>query len=302
MGEIYKPYEERTPDYQYQNVLRHVRDNGVYMKHPHQTKGRFASVTTPKMIFPFSNGVPLLTERKLAFWRRPIAEIICFINGARTLADMERIGGKHWPAWWSAWLDAKTCDVFGYKMGDNGPGSYGPAFHDFQTPNGPINQIERLVEQIKRDPNNSTHKVSTWQPHLVLQDEIGKRQVVVAPCHGDLQVSILDNRLYLTMIQRSADTPIGVPSNMIQYAALALMLAQVTGYNAHTFVHVLVDAQIYEDQFKKVEEILEREPHPFPTLRITETGITNIFDFRPEHFELTDYYPHPAIGDIPVTK
>jgi len=104
------------------------------------------------------------------------------------------------------------------------------------------------------------------------------------------------------MDQRSGDVPIGVPSNMIQYAALLLMLAQVTGYEPHTFTHSIHDGQIYEDQVEKVKEIIAREPRPFPTLRITDPSIKDIFAFRPEHFELTDYDPLPAMNDIPVTE
>jgi len=303
MDAKYKPFGERTPDYQYQNILKKILEEGVYKKHPYQKNGRLTIVTTPKMIFPLSNGAPLITERKISFWRKAVAEIICFIHGARTLDDMERIAGKDWPSWWGEWVDEDSCAIFGLPEGDLGPGSYGPAFHDFpKSDGGSFNQVEAVVKQIKRWPDLSTHKISTWIPNLALQDGDGKRQVVVAPCHGDVQITILDGKLYLQMDQRSADVPIGVPSNMIQYTALTLMFAQVTGYEPYMFIHNLRDAQIYDNQVDYVKEVILREPRPFPTLRITEPNIKNIFDFRPEHFELDDYYPHTAIPDIPVTK
>jgi thymidylate synthase len=89
---------------------------------------------------------------------------------------------------------------------------------------------------------------------------------------------------------------------MVQYAALALMLEHLTGYEATAYYHTISDAHIYADQVEHVEEMLRREPRPLPTVTLTEEGrrVTDIHDFRGEHFELADYDPHPAIRGIPV--
>ena len=104
------------------------------------------------------------------------------------------------------------------------------------------------------------------------------------------------------MYQRSGDVPIGVPSNMVQYAALTLMLSHLTGYEPYEYVHTISDAHIYEDQIEKIEPMLLREPLRLPTVRLTEEGkkVTDIHDFRGEHFEISDYEPHPSIPKIPV--
>ena len=104
------------------------------------------------------------------------------------------------------------------------------------------------------------------------------------------------------MFQRSGDVPIGVPSNMVQYAALTLMLSQLTGYEPYEYVHTISDAHIYEDQIEKLIPMLEREPLRLPTVQLTTVGKKNkdIHDFRMEHFELSDYYPHSSIPKIPV--
>jgi len=93
-----------------------------------------------------------------------------------------------------------------------------------------------------------------------------------------------------------------VPSNMVQYAALALMLSHLTGYDIHEYVHTISDAHIYEDQIEAIQPMLEREPKRLPTVQLTAEGkkISDIHDFRAEHFELTDYQPHPSIPRIPV--
>lgn len=103
------------------------------------------------------------------------------------------------------------------------------------------------------------------------------------------------------MFQRSGDVPVGVPSNMVQYAALLLMLEQLTGFEAASYYHTISDAHIYEDQLETVRSLVEREPRRLPTVSLTEAGraITDIHDFRAEHFDLSDYDPHPA-ARIPV--
>lgn len=301
----YKPLSERTPDSQYHGILQALTDGGgVYTRNQFQVRGRYTSVTLPKMIFPLANGVPLITERKIGFWKKPISEIIAFINGARTLDQLRQYGDeKTWASWWANWATHEKCACFGLEPGDLGPGSYGAAFHDFPMPSGgTFNQWENLVQEIRDYPWLSTHKVTTWIPYYALQHKEHQRKVVVAPCHGDVQVTILNDRLYLQMDQRSCDVIVGLPSNLIQYAALTLMLAQVTGYEAHTYIHNVRDGQIYADQRPWADQLVQRNPKPLPTLRILDPTITDLFAFRPEHFEITDYDPHPAMNDIPVTE
>lgn len=297
-GDIYLPYEERKPDFQYLKVLQNVLERGIYTKNPYQTKGTFTSATAPQMEFLIENGVPVITERDVSgFWRKPIAEIIGFINGARTLRELRKYGGKDWPSWWRKWASPEKCAHFDLEDGDMGPGAYGPGYHY-----GGFNQWKHLVQEIRERPGLRTHKVSPWVPRLCLQHNDLKRQVVVAPCHGDIQVILLEDKMIFRMDQRSGDVPVGVPSNMIQHPALFLMLAQVTGYKPYMYIHSIHDAQIYEDQVDHAKRLLQRPPRPFPTLRITDPTIKDIFAFRPEHFELTDYHPHPAMNDIPVTE
>jgi thymidylate synthase len=193
-----------------------------------------------------------------------------------------------------------------------GPGSYGPGFacvphfeweEIANHPDGgrwlpkPFNAFKNLIQQIIDLPEIRTHKITTWIPQYCLQHKQLQRKVVVAPCHGDIQITILNNKLTLRMDQRSADFPIGIPSNMIQYAALTIAIAHVTGFEPYMFVHAPHDCQIYQPHLADVENILNRESMIFPTMHLTEEGksLTNIFDFRAKHFELRDYMSHPAM-------
>jgi thymidylate synthase len=101
------------------------------------------------------------------------------------------------------------------------------------------------------------------------------------------------------MIQRSGDVPIGVPSNMVQYGALTMMLAQVLDVEPYEYIHTISDAHIYVDQVEAVHTMLEREPRPLPTMKLTNPT-KDLFAFRKDDFELSDYTPHPGIKNIPV--
>ncbi len=155
-----------------------------------------------------------------------------------------------------------------------------------------LNQFKQLLEQIREYPTVRTHLVTPWKPYYTARGL--RRKVVVAPCHGWLHFRVLENKLHMRMDQRSADMPIGVPSNMIQYAALLLMICQMTGYKPGNFVHAFADAHIYEDQVDNVRELMERYPRPFPILKL-DSSVKNLFDFRVEHFTLEEYDPHPGM-------
>jgi thymidylate synthase len=128
-------------------------------------------------------------------------------------------------------------------------------------------------------------------------------RTTIAPCHGWVHVRVLNGGLHLHMFQRSGDVPVGVPANLVQYAALTLMLEQLTGIEAVAYYHTISDAHIYDDQLKPVKLMLGRAERALPTVTLTEAGrqVTDIRDFRSEHFELADYEPHPSIGGIPVS-
>lgn len=294
----YKSYAERTPDTQYKQVLKNILDNGV-MAPTRQGPGAL-TVIGQQMHFDLRNGFPMITERSVkGFWRKPIDELCAFINGVRTREGLAEYG----VTWWDAWTTPEKSMKRGLEPGDIGPGSYGAAFHDFPTADGgSFDQFKHLVEQIKELPELRTHFVTPWIPQYIVRGKGKEQKVTLAPCHGWVHVRILDGGIYLHMFQRSCDVPVGVPANMIQYAALVLMLEHLTGYEAREYIHTLSDSHIYEDQIEHVKEVVSRESRPFPTVRLTEEGkkITDIHDFRGHHFELTDYDPQPGIKGIPV--
>lgn len=285
---MYKPYAERVSDSQYRGRLAHILEHGVLVKDTPQGIGAITCFgELQPMVFDLANGVPLITERKIGFWKKPIAEIIAFVNGARSLGELEAYGCDFWKDY------RGKGRAFGLEPDDLGPASYGGAFHDFPMPNGnTFNQFAHVIEQIRQYPFQRTLLVSPWIPFWIGRG--GFQKAIVSPCHGWLHFRVFDDRLSMRMDQRSADFPIGVPSNMIQYAALLLMVAQVTGKRPWKFIHSFADAHIYENQVEKVRELVTREPRRLPTLTLNP-GVKDLFAFRVEDFELSDYDPHPGM-------
>ena len=287
-----KPYAKRTVDTTYQDLLRRVMTEGREV-HPIQG-GMSKMVMGHQMRFDMRNGFPLITERDMSgpFLKAALGEHIAFLNGARTQEQLEAFGCK----FWDRWVTKEKCETFGLEEGDLGNGSYGAAWTSFPTAEGaPFNQIEHVIKQIKERPYLRTHIISPWIPQYVIQHDDLQRSTVVAPCHGWIHVLCFPETKELAVhhFQRSADSPVGLPFNMVQYAAFGMMLAHLTGYEMVEYVHTLSDAHIYENQFEKVEELLTREPRKLPTMTLQAEGIEKITDFRPEHFVLgDDYEPH----------
>ncbi|MGH3278004.1 MAG: thymidylate synthase [Trebonia sp.] len=294
----YLPYDQRAPSTEYRRVLDHILRHGIET----QTRQGVNALTVMQqtMAFPLAQGFPVITERSIkSFWRKPIGELCAFINGATTLRELEEFGVD----WWGPWVTAEKTRKKGIEPGSIGPGSYGGAFHDFPTSDGPpFDQFKHLVEQLRELPGLRTHFVDPWIAPYQARGAGKQPKATIAPCHGWVHVRVLDGGLHVHMVQRSGDVPVGVPSNMIQYAALALMLEHLTGYPAVAYYHTISDAHVYVDQVAAVRAMLATDPLALPTVTLNDAGsaVTDIHDFRADHFELADYHRHPSIGSIPV--
>lgn len=299
----YTPYNERTPDMQYKNLIREILEKGIIGPSPMVDKNGKEIRTIDLMgastirFNILKNGVPFITERSIeAFWQSAVGEIIAFINGARTQRELEIYGCK----WWRNWLTEEKCAKRGLETGDLGPGSYGAAFAAFPTANGgTFNQFAEITKQMKERPELKTHFISPWIPQYTIRNSDHQQKVVVAPCHGVIHFRILNDTLSMLMFQRSCDVLIGCPSNWAQYSALLIAMAAVLNLQPYEFIHTISDAHIYEDQMPFVEEILSRESKSFPTLQLVKKH-DNIFDYRASDFVLSDYHAGEPIKNIPV--
>jgi thymidylate synthase len=286
---------------QYRDMLRAIREEGTRVNTKQGVDA--LALAGQVMRFPLAHGAPVITERSIkGFAPKAIGELCAFINGARTLEELAEFGCD----WWGPWATEEKCESRGLQAGDLGPGSYGHAFRNFTTNlnsgDDGFDQLPHLIQKLRDLPDDRTALLSPWIPQANHREAGVKSRNTIAPCHGWIHALVFNGELHLVHNQRSGDTPIGVPSNMIQYAALGLMLEHLTSYTFVEYVHWIQYAHIYENQLHAVDEMLAREPRRLPTLRLNDAGarVNDIHDFRSEHFELTDYDPHPPISGIPV--
>ncbi|GAA4742747.1 thymidylate synthase [Nocardioides endophyticus] len=290
-------FSQRTPDGQYAAVLQRILDHGEWSET--RQGPRALTLMQQTMTFDLSNGYPVIVDRDISsFWSKAIGELCAFMNGATTVEELASFGCD----WWAPWASEKKTQRRGLEVGDLGPGSYGGAFHDFPADGEPFDQFAHLVEQLRQYPSIRTHFVSPWIPQYLTRVGTTPPRATIAPCHGWVHVRVLGGRLHLHMFQRSGDVPVGVPSNMVQYSALMLMLSNLTGLPPATYYHTISDAHIYENQVDASRELAARAPRRLGMITLTDEGkaVSDIHDYRAEHFSLVEYDPHPSMPRIPV--
>ena len=255
----------------YLDLMRHVLERGHAKSDRTGTGTR--SVFGWQMRFDLAAGFPLLTTKKL-HTKSIIHELLWFLKGDTNIRYLKDNGVSIW----DDWADAE---------GELGP-VYGKQWRRWETADGrEIDQIELLVDGLKRNPDSRRHLVSAWNPGEV-------DRMKLPPCHALFQFYVADGRLSCQLYQRSADIFLGVPFNIASYALLTLMLAQVCGYQPGDFVHTLGDAHLYTNHLEQAKLQLARAPRPLPVLRMNPQ-VRDIFAFRFEDFSLEGYDPHPHI-------
>jgi thymidylate synthase len=262
---------------QYLDLLDHVLKNG-YEKSDRTGTGTI-SVFGYQMRFDLQEGFPALTTKKLHL-RSIIHELLWFLKGSTNIQYLHDNGVSIWDEWASQ--DGELGPVYGYQW-RSWPKSDGTH----------VDQIKRVVDSIKNNPDSRRHIVSAWNV-----GELDK--MALPPCHLLFQFYVAGGRLSCQMYQRSCDIFLGVPFNIASYALLTMMMAQVTGLKPGEFVHTLGDAHIYLNHIEQVNLQLTRTPFPLPKM-IINPEIHDIFDFSYADFSLQDYQAHPHIkGKIAI--
>ncbi|MGY8752575.1 MAG: thymidylate synthase, partial [Phycisphaerales bacterium] len=173
------------------------------------------------------------------------------------------------------------------ENGELGP-VYGSQWRSWKTTDGrTVDQITKLIDGIKNNPDSRRHIVSAWNV-----GEVDK--MALPPCHTMFQFYVADNKLSCQLYQRSADIFLGVPFNIASYALLTMMVAQTTGLELGDFVHTLGDAHLYSNHIDQSNEQLKRKIRPLPNVTLNP-AITSVFDFTYDDITLSGYEPHPHI-------
>ena len=260
---------------QYLDLLRHVRDNGVYREDRTGT-GTYSSFGH-QLRFNLADGFPLVTTKRVVM-RLVTHELLWFLMGSTNIKYLL----EHNVHIWDEWAD---------EDGNLGP-VYGSQWRSWPSSNkepegGSIDQIEAVVASIKTNPSSRRHIVSAWNVAEV-------DTMALPPCHTLFQFYVADGKLSCQLYQRSADLFLGVPFNIASYALLTMMMAQVCDLEPGDFVHTFGDTHLYSNHLEQADLQLSRQPRPLPTMKLNP-AVKDIFGFAIDDFELCGYEPHGTI-------
>ena len=306
---------------QYLDLARYVLENG-HLKGDRTGTGTH-SVFGYQMRFDLQKGLPILTTKKVAFGLIK-SELLWFLRGDTNIRFLLQHKNHIWDEWafkkWVTsdeyhgpdmtdfghrWLqDAKFkeqyltqkklfCqrilqdDDFAKKYGDLGL-VYGSQWRKWKTSQGDtIDQIQNVIDEIKKNPNSRRLIVSAWNPEDV-------PSMALPPCHTMFQFYVNDGKLSCQLYQRSADIFLGVPFNIASYALLTHLIARECGLEVGEFVHTLGDAHIYNNHIEQVKEQLMRQVHTAPDL-VFPNGTKPLDEYTMDDIKLDHYEHEPAI-------
>ena len=256
---------------QYLDLMKHIIDHGT--RKDDRTGTGTLSVFGHQMRFDLSAGFPLVTTKKLHL-KSIVYELLWFLKGDTNVKYLQ----DHGVNIWNEWAD---------DSGSLGP-VYGAQWRSWRTADSEaIDQIARVIEQIKTNPDSRRLIVSAWNV-----GEIEK--MALPPCHVLFQFYVADGRLSCQLYQRSADVFLGVPFNIASYSLLTLMVAAVCDLRPGEFIHTFGDVHLYLNHLEQAELQLQRRPLALPTIRLSPSA-KSIFDFDYSDFEITGYEAHPHI-------
>ena len=267
----------------YLNALKYCYEKGDFVK---SRAGNVKKAFGYQMRFDLQKGFPAVTTKKLA-WKAIVSELLWFLEGSndeRRLAEIlyedkkENLEHKK-----TIWTQNANADYWKKKSKFNGDVGriYGVQWRDF---NG-VDQIKKLIEDLKENPDSRRHILTAWNPGEL--DEMS-----LPPCHAFSQFYVSNNKLSCQLYQRSCDMFLGVPFNIASYSILIHILAKECEYEVGEFIHSLGDFHIYEEHFEQVKIQLTREPKKLPILKFKQKSIN---EYKTSDFELINYDHHPKI-------
>ncbi|MFP7477412.1 thymidylate synthase [Terribacillus saccharophilus] len=310
-----------TSEQAYLDLCRHVLENGT--KKEDRTGTGTVSVFGYQMRFDLQKGFPLLTTKKVPF-RLIASELLWFLKGDTNIRYLLEHNNNIWNEWaFKNWVESEAYDgpdmtdfgrrslqdddfrtayetqmerfkqlilsddAFSERFGHLGD-VYGKQWRNWKTTQGEsIDQLQDIIETIKKNPDSRRLIVSAWNPEDV-------PSMALPPCHTMFQFYVADNKLSCQLYQRSGDIFLGIPFNIASYSLLTHLIAKECGLDVGDFIHTIGDAHLYTNHLEQVETQLSRTPKALPTLHIKD-GLRSVFDASMEDLEIIGYEPHPAI-------
>ena len=255
----------------YLDLMQKILDEGVDRDDRTHTGTR--SIFGTQMRFDLNAGFPLLTTKKVHL-KSIIHELLWFLSGDTNIRYLKENGVSIW----DEWAD---------ENGDLGP-VYGKQWRSWPCEDGTcIDQISKVVDTLKHNPNSRRIIVSAWNPAEV-------DNMALPPCHALFQFYVAKNKLSCLLYQRSCDFFLGVPFNIASYALLTMMMAKECDLDLGDFVWTGGDTHLYHNHFEQANLQLSRTPRALPQMLIKRKA-KSIFDYKYDDFELVNYDPYGVI-------
>ncbi len=247
-----------------------------------------------------SKGFPLLTTKSVPF-RLIASELEFFIKGLTDKQWLQERNNHIWDEWaYPKKAPYGNDEESKQRMkAERDLGAiYGYQWRHFNEPyegcdknyeGKGIDQLAKIVETLKKNPNDRRMIVSAWNPCML--GEMG-----LPPCHYAFQVTVINGKLNLLWNQRSVDTVLGLPFNIASYALLLHLLAKESGLQEGKLVGFLADTHIYVNHLEGIKTQLERDPSTYPLPTITTPHFTSIFDWKAEDSIIENYQSFPKIS------
>ena len=246
------------------------------------------------MRYDIHNSFPLLTTKRM-FWKGIVEELLWFLKGDTNIQHLIDKGVHIW----DKNSDRKFLDSIGLKHRkeyDGGPiygfnfRHYGAKYIDCDTnyEGKGVDQVAEVLRLIREEPNSRRILINLWNPSEL-------KNVCLPACHCMYQFYVDGDSLSCSLYQRSGDLGLGVPFNIASASLMTYIFAHLTGKYPKELIHTIGDAHIYKNHVLAINHQLEREPTPFPRVRIKQRGQNKVEDFKFEDFEVFGYEPHPSI-------
>lgn len=280
---------------QYIDALKHVLAHGEQVSD--RTGVGTVSVFGHQMRFNLQESFPAVTTKKLA-WRAVVGELLWFLEGStdeRRLAEItfekNRAELAEKKTIWTANANKQGVDL-GYINTDFtkhlGP-VYGSQWRNFNGVHPKVDQVQKIIEQIKYDSDSRRIILTAWNP---LQID----SMALPPCHTMAQFRVVNGKLSCQLYQRSADMFLGVPFNIASYSLLTHMLAQICNLEVGDFVWTGGDCHIYQNHMEQVDQQIQRQPKPGPRLIMPVfRTLDELLETKPSDYKLSGYDPMDSI-------
>lgn len=226
--------------------------------------------------YDLSKEFPALTLRRTAF-KSAVDEILWIWQ--KKSNNIHELKSHIWDEWADA--DGSIGKAYGYQLGIK-----------YRFPEGEFDQVDRVLYDLKHNP--ASRRILTS-----LYNFADLHEMALYPCAYSMTFHVSGNRLNAILNQRSQDMLTANNWNVVQYAVLVHMLAQVSGLVAGELVHVIADCHIYDRHIPLVEQMLELEPYPAPEFRL-DPAVTDFYAFTPDSVQVENYRYHPFSARIPV--